>query len=281
MSSGVRPACLIAAAPASMARLAVVSPSPATRRSRMPVRSTIHSSLVSTRCSRSALVSRCSGTAVPQPGDAPAAHRSGARAEPGDRLALADPLARGGRACPMRLPRNGLRTGVEVPGPSTHADGLARRRRGRRRRRRRRRAGGTRRPAGATITRSGTSEPLAVDRSAASMAGDLQESWGCRRGWRRRGSTGRRRGRARLASAGEHRAVADLEERGRRRAPTRVSIDARQRTGTRDVVGRAARASRRRRRRRRRRRWTRPARAGRANATSASVGGERRRRRRA
>ena len=67
MASGVSPACLIAAAPASVARLAVVAPSTAMRRSRMPVRSTIHWSLVSTRCSRSALVRTCSGSAVPHP----------------------------------------------------------------------------------------------------------------------------------------------------------------------------------------------------------------------
>ena len=66
IASGVRPACLIAAQ-ASTARLAVVSSGLAMRRSRMPVRSTIHSSVVSIRCSRSALVSRCSGRATPQP----------------------------------------------------------------------------------------------------------------------------------------------------------------------------------------------------------------------
>ena len=37
------------------------------RRSRMPVRRTIHSSLVSRRCSRSALVMTCSGSAAPMP----------------------------------------------------------------------------------------------------------------------------------------------------------------------------------------------------------------------
>jgi len=42
MASGVSPAFLIAAAPASVARLAVVSPGDAIRRSEMPVRSMIH-----------------------------------------------------------------------------------------------------------------------------------------------------------------------------------------------------------------------------------------------
>jgi hypothetical protein len=57
MSGGHRSARLMAAAPASMARVAVLSPSPAHRRSLMPVRSVIQASLVSTMRPSSALVS--------------------------------------------------------------------------------------------------------------------------------------------------------------------------------------------------------------------------------
>ena len=67
MSDGHRSARLMAAAPASMAMVAVVSPSPAHRRSLMPVRSVIQASLVSTIWARSSLVTRRSGTAIPQP----------------------------------------------------------------------------------------------------------------------------------------------------------------------------------------------------------------------
>ncbi len=56
MSSGSRPATAIARAPATAPIEAVVSWAAATRRSRMPVRLTIHSSFVSTIRSRSALV---------------------------------------------------------------------------------------------------------------------------------------------------------------------------------------------------------------------------------
>ncbi len=56
MSSGSSPAVAMARSPATAAMLAVVSSGPAMRRSRMPVRETIHSSLVSTMRSRSALV---------------------------------------------------------------------------------------------------------------------------------------------------------------------------------------------------------------------------------
>ena len=52
MSSGVRPADLMASAHASVARVAVVSFGPAMRRSLMPVRSVIHSSVVSSRACR-------------------------------------------------------------------------------------------------------------------------------------------------------------------------------------------------------------------------------------
>src|SRR5688500_13701604 len=105
-SSSAMPACLMAAVPASIARVDVVSPSPAIRRSRMPVRATIHSSLVSTLASRSALVSVAAGTARPQPPmvspaltvrprslAAPPRGGTSRRAQPRDGLALADALA--------------------------------------------------------------------------------------------------------------------------------------------------------------------------------------------
>ena len=56
MSSGLIPATAIARSAATAAIEAVVSWAAATRRSRMPVRLTIHSSDVSTIRSRSALV---------------------------------------------------------------------------------------------------------------------------------------------------------------------------------------------------------------------------------
>ena len=52
---------------AVVASVAVLSSGPAMRRSRMPVRSTIHASDVSTRASRSWFVSRPSGIATPYP----------------------------------------------------------------------------------------------------------------------------------------------------------------------------------------------------------------------
>ena len=61
MSSGSRPAVWIARSAATAAMDAVVSSAAATRRSRMPVRVTIHSSDVSTIRSRSALVRTCAG----------------------------------------------------------------------------------------------------------------------------------------------------------------------------------------------------------------------------
>jgi hypothetical protein len=89
MSDAVREACLMAAAPAATARVAVVSPAAAIRRSRIPVRSTIQASLVSTMRSRSALVSRPSGRAVPHP-------------EIADRTVVAPPPP------DMSIPRRGL-----------------------------------------------------------------------------------------------------------------------------------------------------------------------------
>ena len=62
ISSGSSPATAIARAPATAAMDAVVSLAAATRRSRMPVRDTIHSSLVSTIRSRSAFVRTAFGT---------------------------------------------------------------------------------------------------------------------------------------------------------------------------------------------------------------------------
>jgi hypothetical protein len=62
MSSGWRPAVWMARSPATAPIEAVVSLAAATRRSRMPVRLTIHSSFVSTMRSRSALVRTWLGT---------------------------------------------------------------------------------------------------------------------------------------------------------------------------------------------------------------------------
>ena len=61
MSSGSMPAVRMARRPATAAIEAVVSWAAATRRSRIPVRVTIHSSVVSTIRSRSALVRTCAG----------------------------------------------------------------------------------------------------------------------------------------------------------------------------------------------------------------------------
>ena len=69
MSEGPTPARCIAARPEATERLDVVPP---TRRSRIPVRSRIHASLVSSRASSCAFVSTVSGRADPQPAiDAP------------------------------------------------------------------------------------------------------------------------------------------------------------------------------------------------------------------
>ena len=61
MSSGSMPAVRIARSEATAAMDAVVSWAAATRRSRIPVRETIHSSEVSTMRSRSALVRTWAG----------------------------------------------------------------------------------------------------------------------------------------------------------------------------------------------------------------------------
>ena len=117
MSSGARPARLIAVAAASVASVAVVSPGPAMRRSRMPLRSTIHASLVSTRASRSAFVTRPSGTA-----HAPADDRDRQPGHATRSQATGWPCRRRSPSCtsiPMIVPSNGLRTDALVPGPST------------------------------------------------------------------------------------------------------------------------------------------------------------------
>jgi hypothetical protein len=62
MSFGVRPARSMAMSDASFARSDVATPGSTTCRSRIPVRCRIHSSLVSTIFSRSALVSSRGGT---------------------------------------------------------------------------------------------------------------------------------------------------------------------------------------------------------------------------
>ena len=100
-----------------------VSPGAAMRRSRMPVRSTIHASLVSTRASRSAFVTRPSGTAVPQPIERDGEGRS-RDAQPRDGW----PARRRSPGCasmPISVPPNGLRTGHRVPGPFDDADLVA------------------------------------------------------------------------------------------------------------------------------------------------------------
>ena len=71
ISAAVRPALASAAWAASMARPDVVPPM---WRSRMPVRSTIHSSLVSRRTAKSALVTTLSGHGDAPAGDADSLH---------------------------------------------------------------------------------------------------------------------------------------------------------------------------------------------------------------
>src|SRR4051812_41387425 len=144
MSPGTRPAFLIAAAAAATARLDVVSPSSAMRRSLMPVRSVIHSSDVSMRCSRSALVRVPSGRAVPHPVIAALiVLRTSGDAEPGHGLTLTQALtavhehadesagerAAHGRRCAGavevadRLARAHLCAVLEVVERAEHADG--------------------------------------------------------------------------------------------------------------------------------------------------------------
>jgi hypothetical protein len=67
ISPGLTPAAASAARDAPSARSQVVWPSAAMWRWRMPVRDAIHSSLVSTSFSRSALVSTFSGRKLPVP----------------------------------------------------------------------------------------------------------------------------------------------------------------------------------------------------------------------
>src|SRR5439155_7898276 len=87
--AGSTPAESMACWPASTAS---VPAEPPKRRSRMPVRSMIHSSVVSSRDAKSALVTIFSGRAVPHPVmRIPTLSLSGA--EPGDRLTCGDALA--------------------------------------------------------------------------------------------------------------------------------------------------------------------------------------------
>src|SRR5689334_12897859 len=83
------PACSSAARPASTARPAVVPPM---RRSQMPLRSRIHSSLVSRVAARSSLVTILSGRAAPQPAMRAVLIRRSCRAEPRNGLARHHPL---------------------------------------------------------------------------------------------------------------------------------------------------------------------------------------------
>ena len=77
MSAGVSPARSIAFRAASVARSDVATPGSTMWRCLMPVRCWIHSSLVSTIFSRSALVSSRGGHVDGQAGDARARNRSG------------------------------------------------------------------------------------------------------------------------------------------------------------------------------------------------------------
>src|SRR6478736_2470674 len=95
MRSGAMPARSSALRAASAARPLVVLPM---RRSLMPVRSVIHSSLVSMVAARSSFVTILSGTAIPHPRTTRPRTPSGTRGtsgrpEPGDRLAAADSFA--------------------------------------------------------------------------------------------------------------------------------------------------------------------------------------------
>ena len=120
MSAGRRRPGPAPPAPASMARPTVVPP---TRRSRMPVRSMIHASVVSSVASRSALVTTLSGRAVPQP---VIPHRGcprvlGARQAVrsqamGWRLVTRSPST---ASTPASMPANGERTSWSPTWPST------------------------------------------------------------------------------------------------------------------------------------------------------------------
>src|SRR5438270_2093349 len=123
MVDGSTPARSMACWPASTASVPVDPPK---RRSRMPVRSTIHSSVVSRRDAKSALVTIFSGRAAPQPrtampisSDVRSRRRGRARRDahgslasslpsagpqPGDGLAGGDPLAVDGDE-PHEVPR--------------------------------------------------------------------------------------------------------------------------------------------------------------------------------
>ena len=120
ISSAVRPAQASAACAASMARPDVVPPM---WRSRIPVRSTIHSSLVSRLTAMSSLVTTLSGTAMPQPViRIPFTRRSGADGVDADepRVPVDDAAGvdRHPDACPGDLA--GARPAAELRGQLDH-----------------------------------------------------------------------------------------------------------------------------------------------------------------
>ena len=123
-----RPPCPARPAPDSTASADVVPP---TRRSRMPVRSTIHSSVVSSMASRSALVTTLSGSAVPQPViAAPTSsvdHRAASRRpQPGDRLAGRHPFAVVREARLRSVPRTASAPRASPTVPSTSPGSIGR-----------------------------------------------------------------------------------------------------------------------------------------------------------
>ena len=134
---------------------AVVSPAPRSRRSRMPVRSTIQRRCVSRRASRSALVTRPSGTAVPQPTIASADRPTRTITHATRIHATGWPSRSRSPGCasmPISVPPNGLRTGHAGARSFDHA--RSRRRRRARHRRRRREAGRRRRRARRSCARA-------------------------------------------------------------------------------------------------------------------------------
>ena len=262
MSSGVSPACLIAAAPASIAR----------RRGRLAGAG--DAALADAGALDDPLVAGVDallevGVGEPLLGERRCpSRRSQARIAQATRSqATGWPSRRrspGWTSMPISLPRNGLQTGVEVPGPSRCADGLAVvdevalvdvvERHGTRpptgRRSCARERGGPRR--GSREPPWVTRPPMVVGMS--SGVGDVAD-----------GDVGH----AALGERREHRAVADFEERGRRRARRACPWSSASAPGPRRAR-RGGRASRRRRRRRPRRGSTRPAPRARRTSTSPS-----------
>ena len=123
MASGVRPACLIAAAPAVDREASRWSrPAPAMRRSRMPVRSTIHASLVSTR-----LLEVGVGEPLRRGARCPNRRCTARMLRRRGATRWADPhgdVRPGARACPRAAARTGCTPESRCPGPRG-ADGLA------------------------------------------------------------------------------------------------------------------------------------------------------------